>query len=293
MIPLGMLDLKFADPFICLLACWIQAALAVYIFETDIFCSAVEQEEKKKCKQGRKWISVPISSWAPVSDPKRMANPMLNKLMFLEVRQGYLQHRRRRQLYLSAHEVLIRLLHLRFSFRHTWVWFELNRIAVFDVTWFSVKIKIGDLWKVFGAGIPDHFQFNFNRWLKGYASFTKWFILRFVHIWRDLLRQLSFTECRSDHGLGAYHTTNIIFCLFLILKIETCLQISLSGSVMIPLFRKTWTYCYRWTHAHNLSCKIWQFIMILLQVSECGGGCLSYLQHNVSQQQSDIIYSSQ
>lgn len=45
----------------------------------------------------RKWISVPISSTAPVSHPGRISNTMFYKLMFLEVGQGYPQPRRRRR----------------------------------------------------------------------------------------------------------------------------------------------------------------------------------------------------
>lgn len=57
---------------------------------------AVQGDEEEGSRQGRKWISVPISSRAPNSDPGGISNTMFNKLMFLEVRQGYPQPLRRR-----------------------------------------------------------------------------------------------------------------------------------------------------------------------------------------------------
>lgn len=42
---------------------------------------------RKEGERVRKWISVPISSTAPVSHPGRVSNTMFYKLMFLEVGQ--------------------------------------------------------------------------------------------------------------------------------------------------------------------------------------------------------------
>lgn len=58
---------------------------------------AVQGKWGRRHRQGRKWISVPISSTAPVSDPGRISNTMFYKLMFLEVGQGYPQPWRRRR----------------------------------------------------------------------------------------------------------------------------------------------------------------------------------------------------
>lgn len=57
---------------------------------------AVQGSEEESSRQDRKWISVPISSRAPNSDPRRISNTMFYKLMFLEVRQGYPQPLRKR-----------------------------------------------------------------------------------------------------------------------------------------------------------------------------------------------------
>lgn len=57
---------------------------------------AVQGNEGRRRRQERKWISVPISSRAPHSDPRRISNTMFYKLMFLEVGQGYPRPRRRR-----------------------------------------------------------------------------------------------------------------------------------------------------------------------------------------------------
>lgn len=57
---------------------------------------AVQGSEGESSRQDRKWISVPISSRAPNSDPRRLSNTMFYKLMFLEVRQGYPQPLRKR-----------------------------------------------------------------------------------------------------------------------------------------------------------------------------------------------------
>lgn len=73
-------------------------------FDTGTFCSAVGKWERRHRRQAgrrerewRKWISVPISSTAPVSHPGRISNTMFYKLMFLEVGQGYPQPRGRRR----------------------------------------------------------------------------------------------------------------------------------------------------------------------------------------------------
>lgn len=50
-----------------------------------------EASGEKEGERVRKWISVPISSTAPVSHPGRISNTMFYKLMFLEVGQGYPQ----------------------------------------------------------------------------------------------------------------------------------------------------------------------------------------------------------
>lgn len=59
---------------------------------------AVRRKRGRRHRQGRKWIAVPISSRAPVSDPRRISNTMFYKLMFLEVGQGYPQRWRETRL---------------------------------------------------------------------------------------------------------------------------------------------------------------------------------------------------
>lgn len=54
----------------------------------------------KEGERVRKWISVPISSTAPVSHPGRISNTMFYKLMFLEVGRGYPQPPRQKETYL-------------------------------------------------------------------------------------------------------------------------------------------------------------------------------------------------
>lgn len=71
-------------------------------FDMGIFCSAVgkwerRRQARRRGREWRKWISVPISSTAPVSYPGRISNTMFYKLMFLEVGQGYPQPRGRRR----------------------------------------------------------------------------------------------------------------------------------------------------------------------------------------------------
>lgn len=52
---------------------------------------------KKAAGQGRKRISVPISSRAPDSHPRRVSDTMFYKLMVLEVAEGYPQPRAKRR----------------------------------------------------------------------------------------------------------------------------------------------------------------------------------------------------
>lgn len=73
---------------------------------------AVRWEWGRRSRQGRKWISVPISSRAPDSDPRRISNTMFYKLMILEVGRGYPQPRRERDMpHLSAERDLIQKLY--------------------------------------------------------------------------------------------------------------------------------------------------------------------------------------
>lgn len=115
--------LEFIDPFIYLLLCCLNfladssCTCCVHTFETDIFCSAMEQEKKSASREENGYLYL-------------LAPELLSRIprgWLTQCSTNWCSWRSGRvicsigggdKLYLSAHKVLIRLLHLRFSFKH-------------------------------------------------------------------------------------------------------------------------------------------------------------------------------
>lgn len=93
--PAAVVGFEFIGKTVAASAQQLPLSLCANTFETGHFLQCSRNEEES-AGRGRKWISVPISSRAPDSDPRRISNTMFYKLMFLEVGQGYPPSRRQR-----------------------------------------------------------------------------------------------------------------------------------------------------------------------------------------------------
>lgn len=118
---------------------------------------AVQGKWGRLRRQGRKWISVPISSRAPVSGPRRLSNTMFYKLMFLEVGQGYPQPWRRRRTSSVSQKV--------FWTRHCTTGGYFNPTCLY-VTWLKKMVFCHQFAVSLASLVPPFFYLSFSLFTK-------------------------------------------------------------------------------------------------------------------------------